>query len=75
MEEKIVDIIEVTGYTEVTDTGMTFEELGVEEEDFSEIIATIEDEFEITVSKKDAADLYDGAVEELIQYVDEKVNE
>mgnify|MGYP002866056976 CR=1 FL=1 len=74
MEEQIIDIIEVTGYTEVSDTDMTFSELEIEEEDFAEIIATLEDEFDIRISKKDAADLYEGSVDEMIQYIDEKVN-
>lgn len=74
MREQIIDIVEVSGYTEVTDADMTFEELEVDDESFLDIIQTIEDEFDIRVSKKDAEDLYAGSVNSLIAYVEDKVN-
>lgn len=75
MEENIIDIIEVTGYCEVTDTDMTFDDLEVEDDAFEDIIAVIEEEFDIVISKGDAADLREGSVRDFIRYVEENAEE
>ena len=72
MEEQIIDIVEITGFTEVTDTKMTFKALEVEEDAFEDIIQTLEEEFDINISPRDAAKLYAGTVDSMIKYVSTK---
>ncbi|MCF0229806.1 MAG: hypothetical protein HUJ76_08980 [Parasporobacterium sp.] len=70
MEEKIIDIIEVTGYCEITDTEQTFDELEVEDDAFEDILDVVQEEFDIEISKADAADLRAGSVRDFINYIE-----